>query len=126
MDTHTRVANPQLAARVVAFLNELLEYDRPAIAALIANRVPCNGRLADHPTVQVAAQHGGYHVGLLGILNGLCGVREDNWGLITAIFEDADSPTKNCDLLRFEVTSRGASSPDLKVGVSAPVAEGKG
>lgn len=126
MDTNRHVADEELAARVVAFLNELLEYDRPAIAALIANRIPCNARLADHPSVQVSAQHGGYHVGLLGILNGLCGVREDNYGLITAIFEDVDSPTKNCDLARFEVTSRGASSPGINTGVSAPIAEGKG
>ena len=89
---------------MVAFLNELLERDRPAIAALIANRVPCNKRLAEHPSVQVGAQHGGYNVGLLGLLNGLCGVRENGYGLIAAIFE-GDSPTEYRDLVRFEVLS---------------------
>ncbi len=79
----------ETAHKVVAFLNDLLEYDRPAVAALIANRVPCNKKMAEHPTVQVNAQHGGYHVGLLGILNGLCGAKENGWGLITAHFDDA-------------------------------------
>jgi hypothetical protein len=106
-------ADAELAARVVAFLNELLECDRPAVAALIANRIPCNARLANHPSVQVAAQHGGYHVGLLGILNGLCGVREDNYGLIAAVFEDVDSPTKHRDLARFEVLQT-RESEDMK------------
>lgn len=78
----------ELAARVVEFLNELLKLDRPAVAALIANRVPCNEELANHPSVQVAAQHGGYHVGMLGVLNGLCGAGADRYGLIEAVFEE--------------------------------------
>lgn len=94
----------QLAARVVAFLNELLELDRPAIAALISNRVPCNARLAEHPDVQVGVQHGGFNVGLLGLLNGLCGAREDGYGLIQAIYE-GDSPTELRDLVHFQVAS---------------------
>ena len=57
----------------VGFLNRLISLDKAAVAALIANRVPCNEQLANHPTVRVTAQHGGYHVGLLGILNGLFG-----------------------------------------------------
>lgn len=73
----------------IQFLNGLLELDRPAIAALIANRVPCNESLANHPTVQVNAQHGGYWVGILGILNGLFGIDEkDGWGYIVAVFDD--------------------------------------
>lgn len=57
----------------IDFLNSLISLDKAAVAALIANRVPCNEQLANHPTVRVTAQHGGYHVGLLGILNGLFG-----------------------------------------------------
>ena len=94
----------ELAVRVVAFLNELVEIDRPAIAALVANRVPCNEQLANHPSVQVSAQHGGFHVGLLGLLNGLCGVRTDGYGLITAHF--ATAPGRNPDLLCFKLTER--------------------
>lgn len=74
----------------IDYLNELIELDKPAIAALIANRVPCNEVLAHHPTVQVRAQNGGFHVGILGILNGLFGTLENGWGPITFVFEDGD------------------------------------
>ncbi len=94
--------NVELAKDIIALLNECLEKDRPAVAALIANRVPCNQELADHPTVQAGAQHGGFHVGMLGILNGLCGTLENGSGLITARF-DGDNE-KGFDLVRFELT----------------------
>ncbi len=82
---------------VIEYLNELIETDRPAIAALVANRVPCNEALADHPTCQVGAQHGGFHVGMLGVINGMFGSMPDSWGPITFVFEDGD-------LLRVELT----------------------
>ncbi|KKN88349.1 hypothetical protein LCGC14_0249120 [marine sediment metagenome] len=96
---------------IVDYLNGLLELDRPAVAALIANRVPCNKALADHPTCQVVAQHGSCHVGLLGILNGLCGKDKRGWGGIVVVFSSpGDSPKTNApretghrDLARFEV-----------------------
>ena len=88
-----------MAEKIVALLNELLEMDRPAIAVLIANRIPCNQKLADHPTVQVISQHGGYHMGLLGLLNGLCGAKPDGWGMIQAHF---DSPAEGV-LTKFSV-----------------------
>lgn len=93
------------AAKVVAFLNELLEIDRQAIAALIANRIPCCEALAEHPTVQVAAQHGGYHVGMLGVLNGLCGTMADGGGPIMAVFDkpDGNDISDMLNLMRFEV-----------------------
>lgn len=75
---------------VIAYLNELIEIDKPAMAALVANRVPCNRAMADHPTVQVAAQNDGFHVGMLGIINGMFGVDDDLWGPITFIFEEGD------------------------------------
>lgn len=84
--------NLEIAQSIVDRLNSALELDRNAIACLIANRVPCNQALAEHPTVQVGAQHGGFNVGMLGILNGLCGVYDDGpkkgWGAIAAEFED--------------------------------------
>jgi len=72
----------------VEYLNELIETDRPAMGALIANRVPCNQKMAEHPTVQVMAQHGGYHVGLIGIINGLFGINQYEWGPIVWEFKD--------------------------------------
>jgi hypothetical protein len=93
--------DPVLAQRVCDYLNDLLLLDRNAIACLIANRVPCNQLLADHSTLQAGAQHGGFHVGLLGILNGLCGVRANGAGFINAIFEGDARELK--DLLHFEV-----------------------
>ena len=88
--------------QVIELLNELVEIDAPAIAALIANRVPCNQSLADHPTVQVGAQHGGFHVGVLGVLNGLFGTDERGRGLITAEFVDGN-------LISFRRSDRGVS-----------------
>jgi hypothetical protein len=82
---------------VITFLNELIALDKPAIAALLDNHVPCNEALANHQTVQVSAQHGGWHVGLLGIINGLFGVDDTNWGAICYEFEDGD-------LIRFKRT----------------------
>lgn len=98
------VCDLKLAARICDFLNGLLEHDRPTIAAMIANRVPCSVQLADHPTVQVAEQHGGFHVGLLGLLNGLCGVYSNGHGPITAEFSEEDNCLKFRDLERFILT----------------------
>jgi len=92
----------------IKLLNELLELDRPAVAALIANRVPCNEALADHETVQCSAQHNGFHVGMLGVLNGLFGTLPNGWGKITAVFEDSDDPAEyGRKLIRFHRTDFG-------------------
>lgn len=83
----------------IELLNELIRIDANAMAALIANRVPCNEQMANHPTVQCRAQHGGFHVGMLGILNGLFGVIDySGWGPITFVFDDGG------DLVGFERT----------------------
>ena len=73
---------------VIGYLNELLEIDRPAIAALIANRTVCNEELANHPTVQASAQHGGYHVGMFGIINGMFNTDVHGYGPIMAVWKD--------------------------------------
>lgn len=83
---------------VITYLDELIALDKPAIVALLANRVPCNEALANHETVQVSAQYGGWHVGLLGLINGLFGIDETNWGPICCEFDDTD------DLIRFKRT----------------------
>lgn len=95
--------NRELAQQIVDYLNDLLERDTPAIAALVANRVPCNAALADHPTCQVSMQHGGFHVGILGLLNGLCGVDDLLGGCITAVFEEDDGSGKWLSLKEFRV-----------------------
>jgi hypothetical protein len=90
---------------VIGFLNHLLFFDRAAIEALVENRIPCNEALADHPSVQVCdLEQGSPKVGLLGILNGLCGTREDGWGFIAAVYEEG--PTGENQLVRFERTAR--------------------
>jgi hypothetical protein len=74
---------------VLAFLNELVKVDEPAIRSLVETRVPCGLALAEHPTVQVQAYPNGTPlVGVLGVLNGLFGVDDRNYGPITAEFED--------------------------------------
>lgn len=86
-------ARPDLymAQAIVNLLNSALELDRPAVGALIANRVPCNLALAEHPVIECGAAHGGYTVGLLGFLNGLCraSMKKAVYGPIEAVFEDA-------------------------------------
>jgi hypothetical protein len=96
-------ADVELADRIVEFLNQLLQYDRAAIASLVANRVPCNKALANHPTVQAGFHNGAFNVGLLGLLNGLCGTRENETGLINAIY-DGDARELQ-DLVKFAVHS---------------------
>jgi hypothetical protein len=88
---HFNAVADAIAESLVSYINDLMELDKPAIAAMFANRVPCNKALADHPTVQVTAQHGGYHVGLIGILNGLCGVREDGMSRLCLVWEKVDA-----------------------------------
>lgn len=75
---------------VVEVLNRILEADHAAVSALATNRVPCNGELAADPTVQVWARRSGFHVGLLGVLNGLFGVDEEGWGSIAADVENGE------------------------------------
>ncbi len=70
------------ADHVIDYLNLLLEIDRCAIGALIANRVPCNEAMADHDSVQVLGVNGGHIVGMLGIINGMFGVDGDGYGQI--------------------------------------------
>jgi len=93
---------------LIAFLNSLVAIDPYALAELLCIRVPCNRALAEHPTVQAMAFGDSsctfiapdtYRVGVLGILNGFCGVIDNgphkSWGPINAIYGDGV-------LLRFE------------------------
>jgi len=82
----------------VTFLNSLAKIDPVAMGALVAARVPCSRLLADHPSVQVAAGSDGVTtVGILGVINGYCGVIEggkfDGWGPVMAVLEEDGSVT---------------------------------
>jgi len=71
----------------VSALNTMLEADPEAMTKLVHRRVPCNERLADHPTCQVGGgEDGPWVVGLLGILNGIFG-RENGAGHIAALID---------------------------------------
>ena len=103
----------ELAKKIVDYLNELLKIDRPVIAAFITNRIPCSKKLANHPTVQAAAQHGGFYVGFLGLLNGLCGIHENGVGPICFMFKPEDG--NNMMMLdRFLLTSELEDKNDVK------------
>ena len=91
----------KLAARIVEFLNELVAADKPMVGAMLASRFQCNGVMADHPTVQVNFQHGGYFVTLLGLLNGLCGVHAGGAGPICAVWETGADKESNVSDRRF-------------------------
>jgi hypothetical protein len=88
----------QLAQRIVAFLNELTAIDPEAMLALVESRVPCNAALVGHPTVQVVSGPlpDTFTVGILGILNGLCGVHSNGWGGIAGVADRPESPAPRC------------------------------
>ncbi len=87
----------ELATRLITLLNEALALDPKAIEALVETRVPCNDALADHPTIQVSVEPGSdAKVGLLGILNGLCGTDASGWGPLAAEFDDSGNLSKFC------------------------------
>ena len=79
---------------VCNLLNELLELDYDCCYKLMNNRVECNEKIINHPTIQV------HHyktddiavVGILGILNGLFVISDDN--CFGAICYEIDDVTK--------------------------------
>ena len=81
----------ELAKRIVDYLNELLELDPQAVDAMVKVRIPCKETLVHHPTCQTSAHYDGHRVGLLSVLNGLCGVNRDGSSAI-AVIGRMDSP----------------------------------
>ena len=104
------------AAHVVDVLNRVFEADPKAISDLIEARVPCNRQLADDPTVQVSEDDGKYLVGLLGIVNGLVGVNEQQSGFIAAEYQ-VMCPNPNYATCRLE---EPADFKDMKIGDFCP------
>jgi hypothetical protein len=92
----------------IAYLNELLALDAKAMGAMIGSGMPCNDALRDHPTALVLATGptgSNARIGILGLLNGLFGVRDDGLGEISAVFE-SNKP------VRFERTPPKVDSPE--------------
>jgi hypothetical protein len=72
----------------LAVLQQIFEMDPEAIAKMLAVRVPCNERLAGHSTVQVSEDAPGqFTVGVMGLLNGIFGVRTNMAGYLAYILE---------------------------------------
>ncbi len=80
----------------VKVLNEAYVADPAAIHALIANRVPCNRALANHPTIQVAANQvidgESYTVSLIGIINGIA--EEVTGERVAVMWSEENTPSK--------------------------------
>ena len=91
----------------IKFLNDLIKLDMQAILDLCQNRVSCNEKLADHPTVQVDAKEGKHWIGLIGILNGLFGIDDKSgMGPIGAVLDDPEEGKQRWKILtRFTRTS---------------------
>ena len=82
--------NEKAVDDAIRVLNEALEADGEAINKLMAVEIPINSKLADHPTVQVGAmvEGGPCVVRCMGLINGLFGVDERNYGFISMIVGD--------------------------------------
>jgi phenylpyruvate tautomerase PptA (4-oxalocrotonate tautomerase family) len=109
--TRTHEEKQALAKDVVDYLNELMGIDPALLHALIETRLPCSQALSDHPTAQAGGTVGAPTMGLLGILNGLVGVREDHYGYITAVYEEADKLASFTVTPEYPVPGHAQGSP---------------
>lgn len=77
---------------ILDLLNEAVSADPRAIGQLLNSRAPCNGALADHPTIQVSGDDNDSPVvGPIGLINGIterltgkrvAAVYDDQWNLL--------------------------------------------
>jgi hypothetical protein len=81
-------------------LNELLKLDYECTAALIRHHECCNKSVTEHPTIQVQCYGKDKHplLGIVGVINGMFGIREDGMG---AICYESD---ENDKILGFKIT----------------------
>lgn len=100
------IVNPGecLAKAIVELLNDVCKTDRLSMHNLIEFRQPASPTLVDHPTIQTAGDATNPTFGLLGLLNGICGVvPATGAGWIQAVYSGDD---KECgELLHFKVAS---------------------
>lgn len=73
---------------VCRLLNEMLSIDPDCVTDLIEARVLCNDKLAEHESIQVYYKGDRNYLGILGVINGLFGVREDGMGHICVDVDD--------------------------------------
>jgi len=106
---------------LVAFLNSLVALDPEWMTQMVLHRPECNDKLLDHPTVQCGEDC----AGLLGLLNGFCGIIEEGdykgFGWIVAIIDSETNKVKG-----FNVTDPTVpqEESDLKwVGGAKPTLE---
>ena len=73
---------------VLDTLNEAFKADPLAMECLLKKYVPCRGKLADHPTIQVVfdAQSMCFKVGPLGLINGI--VERLTGERVAAVYDD--------------------------------------
>jgi hypothetical protein len=86
-----------LAELVAGRLNEMLLIEDAAyvFAMLIEQRVPVRDPFVQHPTLQcIETSNDFYELGVLGLLNGIIGVRADSTGYLAADYNDAGELTK--------------------------------
>ena len=69
---------------VCGLLNELLRLDYDCANGLVSYRQQCNELVAAHPSIQVQQYKDDLFpkVGIVGILNGMFGIRDDGMGAI--------------------------------------------
>jgi len=93
---------------VCDLLNELLELDHACIEALFLRREFCNSSIANHSTVMVqetqseSGSEASSQLGVVGIINGMFGVREDGMGAIC--FETEPDSTGTERIVKFKFT----------------------
>lgn len=100
----------ELAEKFMRFLNDLLDRDPQAVEALMSVRVCCNPCTVEHPTVQVMPLGESNYgvVGLLGLLNGLCGCWTDKTAPVPELANSGPLVTVTGDdrrLLQFRIRS---------------------
>jgi len=102
--------NKEFANAAIALLNELNGIDPEATRKLVDTHVPCGDVLIEHPTIQVLTGPPQASVGLLGILNGICGSYgpeggdKEGWGPVAAICEEDGS------IFEFQLVTCGSTT----------------
>ena len=93
MSNTNKAEHPEAVARAIAVLNEALAADPEAVNRFMSLEVQINQALAGHPTIQVGGSvidpsQDGCVMRPLGLINGLFGVDENDWGFIAMEAED--------------------------------------
>ena len=76
------------AQDAVDYLNSVIECDPLAFRAFMCVRIPCNKKLAEHPTAIVDVWSEGFQIGLMGLINGMFSLSEEGTGKIWYTMDD--------------------------------------